>query len=285
MYEDYYAFLALGDIILYTNGTKIISILKLPIVENVTYTMYSFMSLPTEKFFKKFFYIEVPRMYFSFTSNHTRLTSLDSMNNCKIVFGEKICKRQYITRSTNTVGKCINGILLKNPQDRSIKLFSLDSDFILKIKTNMWYIIPVDELHLNLVCANNYMKTIKISVPTIATLFQGCMLINNDYVLRSSMDINMKETYYHEKLFMNVSIPNIHNIDIPKLRITHFDDLEKDAISLKETEVLISNYENVRRNRNITETSLSAINYAGYVAILLFVLIILYKCMCFCRRN
>lgn len=273
--ENYYAFLQLAEITLYINGTRIVSILKLPIVEEMSYTLYSFLSLPTEKFEKKYFYIEVPHKYICYSEDNLYFTFLSSMYDCKAVYNEKICKREFITRPIHTASKCQLGLKNNDSNDCSLKLFSLDSDFLYKIKTNVWYIIPMSELYLNLICTK-YIKSIKISEPTILTLFRGCILTNNDYTLRSAMELNSVVDY--KKVYMNVSVPNISDIELPRLRIRDFSDLQKDALNLEQTEQLISDYENLRRKHNVMESLEFTAHVGGYVILIAIILaLILYK--------
>lgn len=254
-----------------THIPRIITILKIPIPIKEPFALIQYTPLPIERTLRILSIVDILTTYIAYTLDHYEYTTLYSLD-CIIIENAKICKQQNIIRPVSTADDCETRLITNSTEKCTYKTFALSNDYINKITTNVWHIIPTSEINFNLIC-NQFIKDILLSKPTIVKLEKGCALRNEKFKLISTFD--SKTVHYS---FINFSEPlpelNISEDLLPRynLYINTFNDLKQDALNLEQLNDKLNKFHNAKREHSWRQAFSNSLSYFGYFCICLCIL-------------
>lgn len=281
----YITYIKVSDIVVYVNGTRLNTILRIPIPESDDYNIMRVQTIPVKIGEDKFKMLHIAGAPVLMTEDRRHYSNIDNLNACSKLDDKFICKRKYITREVEESCLCDIELLRKQGRYCEYKFFSLHSDFIDLINKDSWYIVPINQIQFSLIC-EVYIREVTINEPSIIKLKDTCLLRNNRLTIRPFREVSSQRVSFINSL--NLTTPNISLIELPKLHLTTTNnrDLLHDADDLKNIETKLEELKKEKRSHYWYSTSLDILSYLGYLSIGLIVVWLLVRvgvCGCIWR--
>ncbi|XP_072375875.1 uncharacterized protein [Diabrotica undecimpunctata] len=182
--------LSLVDVQHYFSDTKVIFIVKMPLVSQLPFQLFKLIPLPTVNNALQHVFI-LPRFnYLAISESKSTYSNLDNLDACKKLSTEDlICIHHYPIYSTYSRASCETDMLFsptKIPYSCDIRIsqFYTDTWYPL-LKRNTWLFILPKPISVTVQCKNNRPEDHMISRTGILTLNADCKVYTSSTILSS----------------------------------------------------------------------------------------------------
>lgn len=278
---NYHLFTKLSTISILLYKSKIIYKVTTAIPSTIEYTTIKITSIPVATWNNYYIYTNLIGKYTAISKDKTEYTMIN-YETCKRMNQINYCKISYpIFKMTNHV--CLFNLLTSETDvDCERKYFSLQQDYIKTLDNGYtWYILPFHALDLSINCKNSSFHT-TVNTPSLLTLGKHCQAQSDSYLFIPIFHNNDVQIEQHHIRFNFSKEEEFYFSQFklqPKITHTHIDleDLKHNTLSLQAS---IDAYEDTlteSRVRSFKSTATSFIQTAGYIALIIIFITILYR--------
>ncbi|XP_076386044.1 uncharacterized protein LOC100876818 [Megachile rotundata] len=290
--EHYYEYLQICNIEIGIIDKRLVSVVKIPILETNFYMQYKVHSIPSVQTDGTIIRLEAPQDYVITNMERTQMSpsSFFFLNSCKKLNHVYYCKRlepKYrITREQNCLSRW-----LKEVFDNSAKICTsfvgiMQYSLYLPLQTGTdWILIPRGNEQVQILCGQNS-KFVTLTKPSIIHLGPNCIASTDFVVLEPIHSSNriVTELRFDLPSYNFTSIHEtyqqlLHSINLTNLNIPKIDKLDSHVLG-KRLEDLVKKAETIgnhKRTENYIETATRFGTYLAYGLLATLILYVSYK--------
>ncbi|XP_034194684.2 uncharacterized protein LOC117610939 [Osmia lignaria lignaria] len=290
--EHYYKYLQICSIEIGIINKRLVSVVKIPILETNSYMQYKVHSIPSVQTDGTIIRLEAPQDYIITNMERTQMSpsSFFFLNSCKKLNNVYYCKRlepKYrITKEKNCLSRWLREILDNSTKICTPFVGTMQYSLYLPLHTGTdWIIIPHRSEQVQILCGQ-ISNFITLTRPSIIHLEPNCIAstdfvvlepihMSNGIVTEFRFDLpNYNFTFIHET-FQQLQ----HNINLKELNIPKIDKLESQTLGRRLDELVkeAETIGNHKRTENYIETATRFGTYLAYGLLAILTLYVSYK--------
>lgn len=238
--KDIPELMSLTNLITYVTKEKLVFVIKTPLITQVSYDLYNVLPVPIKSKENTFLFVLPNFKYFLISNNKMHYTSLEDLNQCKILQNNKryICKLESALYSVHTSKTCETELMYGNtklPNECDTRVGFIKTEQWYKLhRSNHWLYVTPGKIIGTLNCKNNEPIDIELINSGIIKISDNCKLYTTNIMLQtqtSAFESNFNSILppidiVSDDCCKKLKITNITNIDFVPLKLHEKLDLE-----------------------------------------------------------